>query len=41
MQLAAARKLAELAPKEMLLPDILNHDVHKEVALAVAQVYKE
>jgi len=41
MQLAAARKLAELAPKETLLPDMLNQDVHKEVALAVAQAYKE
>jgi len=41
MQLAAAYKLAELAPNGMLLPDMLDRDVHKQVAKAVADAYKE
>ncbi len=36
MQLAAARRLAELAPPGALLPDILDRGVHAEAAKAVA-----
>ncbi len=39
MQLAAANKLAELAPRDALLPDMLNRKVHREVARAVADAY--
>jgi malate dehydrogenase (oxaloacetate-decarboxylating) len=41
MQLAAARKLAELTPEGMILPDILDREIHKQVAKAVADAYKE
>lgn len=39
MQLAAAYKLAELAPDGTLLPDMLDRNVHAQVAAAVAQAY--
>jgi malate dehydrogenase (oxaloacetate-decarboxylating) len=35
MQIAAAEKLAELTPEGRLLPDILDRDVHMQVADAV------
>ncbi len=41
MQVAAAKKLAELAPDDMLLPDMLDRNIHKQVAQAVAQAYKK
>ena len=41
MQLAAAEKLAQLAPKKTLLPDMLDQSVHEKVALAVAKAYKQ
>jgi malate dehydrogenase (oxaloacetate-decarboxylating) len=40
MQLAAARKIAELAPPNALLPNILDKDVHVQVAHAVAEAWK-
>ena len=40
MQVAAATKLAEIAPEGDLLPDMLDRDVHRQVAEAVAQQYK-
>lgn len=39
MQVAAADKLAKLAGKESLLPNILDKQVHKEVAAAVSEAY--
>lgn len=39
MQLAAAEKLAHLAPKGTLLPNILDRKVHKTVAEVVAAAY--
>ncbi len=39
MQLAAARTLAALAANGALLPDMLNRDVHHQVAKGVAQCY--
>lgn len=39
MQLAAAKTLARLAPDDALLPDILDRDVHQNVANAVVQSY--
>ncbi len=36
MKIAAAEKLAELAQADLLLPDILDKDVHRQVAQAVA-----
>jgi len=41
MQLAAAQKLAELAPPDALLPDMLDRNVHQAVARAVASAYQE
>jgi malate dehydrogenase (oxaloacetate-decarboxylating) len=41
MQLAAARKLAELAPPDGLLPDMLDRSVHQAVATAVAAAAKD
>ncbi|MHC4270840.1 MAG: malic enzyme-like NAD(P)-binding protein, partial [Planctomycetota bacterium] len=40
MKIAAARKLSELAPENELLPDILDPDVHKQVAFEVAKAWK-
>ncbi|MCX5634743.1 MAG: NAD-dependent malic enzyme [Planctomycetota bacterium] len=40
MKLAAAEKLAQLAPQGCLLPDALDKEVHKEVARAVAAAWK-
>lgn len=40
MQLAAAEKLAELAPQDSLLPNILDQNVHKAVAQIVALRYQ-
>ena len=40
MKVAAAKRLAELAPQGMLLPDILNRQVHAEVAQAVAEAWR-
>ena len=37
MQLAASRKIAELAPEGVLLPDILDRSVHAVIAEAVAE----
>jgi len=39
MKLAAAKKIAELAPKNELLPDILDRQVHKTIAQAVADAW--
>lgn len=39
MQLAAARKLASLAKPDNLLPDMLDRDVHRQVADAVAEAW--
>jgi malate dehydrogenase (oxaloacetate-decarboxylating) len=39
MQIAAAYKLAELASETTLLPDMLDRNVHFQVAQAVAQAY--
>ncbi len=39
MKLAASRKLAELAPRKHLLPDILDRNVHKKVAMEVAKAW--
>jgi malate dehydrogenase (oxaloacetate-decarboxylating) len=36
MQIAAANKIAELAPAEELLPDILDREVHRQAANAVS-----
>lgn len=41
MQIAAAETIAELAPEGRLLPDILDRDVHMQVADAVAEAYDE
>ena len=40
MKMAAARKLAELAPEDELLPDILDRNVHRTVAQAVVQAWR-
>lgn len=40
MQVAAAKKLAELAPKGKLLPSILDRNIHMQVAEAVAHEYR-
>lgn len=39
MQLAVAYKLAELAPEGVLLPDMLDRDVHAQIAKAAAEAY--
>ena len=39
MKLAAAEELARLAPPDSLLPDILDRDVHKKTAQAVAAAW--
>jgi malate dehydrogenase (oxaloacetate-decarboxylating) len=41
MQVAAAQKLAELADSDSLLPNMLDRQVHKEVAVAVRQAYEK
>jgi malate dehydrogenase (oxaloacetate-decarboxylating) len=41
MQIAAAQKLSSLTPEGMLLPDMLDRDIHRQVASAVADAYKE
>lgn len=40
MKVAAAEELARLAPGDSLLPDILDREVHKKVAEAVAAAWK-
>ena len=40
MQIAAAMKVAELAPDGELLPDMIDRDVHRQVAAAVSAAYK-
>jgi malate dehydrogenase (oxaloacetate-decarboxylating) len=40
MKLTAAKKLANLAPEDSLLPDILDREVHKQVAKAVAAAWQ-
>ncbi len=40
MLIAAARKLADLAPDDKLLPSMLDHNVHRSVADAVAGAWK-
>ena len=40
MKLAAARKIAELAPDDALLPDILDREIHRNVAQATAAAWK-
>ncbi len=40
MKLAAAKKIAELAPQNELLPDILDRAVHKSIAEAVAEAWR-
>ncbi|MHC4123265.1 MAG: malic enzyme-like NAD(P)-binding protein [Planctomycetota bacterium] len=39
MQLAASQRIAELAPPDSLLPDILDKSIHSEVARAVADAW--
>lgn len=39
MQLAAANKLAERAVEPLLLPDMLDRSIHREIADAVAQAW--
>ncbi|MBN2210743.1 MAG: NAD-dependent malic enzyme [Sedimentisphaerales bacterium] len=39
MQLAAAHTLADLAPEDALLPDMLDKTIHQRVAAAVAKAY--
>ncbi|AQT69002.1 NADP-dependent malic enzyme [Anaerohalosphaera lusitana] len=39
MQIAAAKKLAEIADEDCLLPDMLDRNVHRQVADAVAADY--
>ncbi len=41
MQLAAAKELAQISPNGALLPDMLDREVHKKVAAAVAGAWKE
>jgi len=40
MKLAAAEEIARLAPEGCLLPDILDREVHRKVAAAVAAAWK-
>ena len=39
MKIAAAERIAELAAEGMLLPDMLDREVHRKVAEAVAQTW--
>ena len=41
MQLAAAHKLAETAAEPYLLPDMLDRDIHRQIAEAVARAAKK
>ena len=41
MQVACANKLAERAVEPLLLPDMLDKDIHKEIADAVAKAWKD
>lgn len=41
MKVAAAQRIAELAPKGELLPDILDRAVHMDVAGAVLQAWQK
>ena len=41
MKLAAANKIAELAPQGELLPDVLDTQTHKQIAAAVAAAWKK
>ncbi len=40
MKVAAARKIASLAPEGHLLPDPLDRDIHRQIAAAVAAAWK-
>jgi len=40
MKVAAAEEIARLAPENSLMPDILDIEVHKKVAKAVAAAWK-
>ena len=40
MKLAASERIASLAPEGQLLPDILDREVHKSIAEAVAGAWK-
>jgi malate dehydrogenase (oxaloacetate-decarboxylating) len=40
MKLAAAEKIAQLAPANQLLPDILDREVHRKIAQAVAAAWR-
>jgi malic enzyme len=35
--LAAAEKIAELAPQGQLLPDVLDRQIHRQIANAVSE----
>ena len=39
MKVAAAEKIAQLAPQGALLPDVLDRQIHKQVAAAVAEAW--
>ena len=41
MKIAAAEKIAELAPQGLLLPDVLDREIHKKVAQAVKDAWKK
>jgi len=40
MKLAAAERIAELAPEKALLPDMLDKKVHESIAQAVAVAWQ-
>jgi malate dehydrogenase (oxaloacetate-decarboxylating) len=39
MKLAAAEKIAELAPQGQLLPDVLDRQIHRQIANAAAEAW--
>ena len=41
MKIAAAEKIAELAEQNALLPDVLDREIHKKVAQAVADAWRK
>jgi malic enzyme len=41
MKIAAANKIAALAPEGELLPDVLDRETHKQIAAAVAAAWKK
>jgi malic enzyme len=40
MKIAAAGKIAELAPEGSLLPDVLDRTLHVQIAKTVAEAWK-